>query len=1103
MNKILLNIESRKSKLLKEENFEAEPVFQPVENNKPAEELTIFNQVLTMLEQGIAMLSDSTDAITGSDIANVSTPDEECFTFKKAFMSTYEGLGILGLLVGLRTYSNLIIGDTKPTAGSSWKSPAHLTTAIFNAVKDKIGKRNVGAKEIEKFINIAVPKTGKSAEKLGFKKWAAKQGKTLPRAAGQAFAWFAVITGGAAVIQATSEDWEWLSENPSVLLLINSLAAMNYVGDAIKYLGGLFAFPSIKDFDADEPCDWAPVVAATIMYASVMLVSRGNKVQQTLQQGFNPPLWKQEQFLQKQFAVGLKKSKPEEIARAMSNNFVKGTIEYQDKTMGAWMSAANKVYGQALGPENAAGVFKILEAYAKIVKARYNVKHGLETVEEAFARIKDSSVQKKSSNVSVVLDPQKQVSLDDIFNAIKGYFSTQGPTNKGAMSLEDILKDSEFRSTFLRFAKDYNRDLNKTTNQFAKNWSNAKTGGFKNYLTKTGLVAGKTYNALLKKLKNPTKSTEAPELGINNLNKAGKADKLTDDLVLIGLNNRDLAKQVEDVSRIIGKGGEKIKRGDVMADVPIPNVYSALNNNQPTSGVSWLKFLDNINNEIMKNFLQKNRFKNSGEELVENYVTLLLNLIRNKTPAKRELLYKRVAQHLLKKDVSFDPRSLPNGSTQKEEAINFFRKLFADAKDANRYETTYKAVNDSVVKTMSGKNSFTDWLKSKVPFAGDASTANKFATYLTVSIAAAAIWGYTKAEKIEVDGNNFYKGDDIPSKVVASVLNTFGSGKLHREIYDSLKGQVLKDSSMSQRRERVTVISQMLKYLVLLPDGVTMQQFLSSDVGKKSKRDNIVRKRFNLFQELINSPESFKGQNMGQTLFITIEADITDRLNNKDLGIKTGILGEVGMRLKAEPKARKGFLSAFIVPATNTIGVLLNEYVKNPPKTKSQRLAYLTKIFTPSQAREYAKGRAYFEIFKNLDEQDEKEPSGNLDIQRERPAGAFQQQNTTRENKSVDNEFLKKLVKETINETRGMGYNPYPYHSHIGEEAEEAADFVQDWKDFELSLVRDESRDTAVRLAKILVRDLELFGDVIDLVGKNQSVATEILKCMRKDEEKS
>ena len=61
-------------------------------------------------------------------------------------------------------------------------------------------------------------------------------------------------------------------------------------------------------------------------------------------------------------------------------------------------------------------------------------------------------------------------------------------------------------------------------------------------------------------------------------------------------------------------------------------------------------------------------------------------------------------------------------------------------------------------------------------------------------------------------------------------------------------------------------------------------------------------------------------------------------------------------------------------------------------------------------------------------------------------------------------------------------------------EDEEASDFLQDWKDFEMALVRDETRETAIALAKILIKDLELFGDVVDLIGKNQSVATEIFK---------
>lgn len=101
---------------------------------------------------------------------------------------------------------------------------------------------------------------------------------------------------------------------------------------------------------------------------------------------------------------------------------------------------------------------------------------------------------------------------------------------------------------------------------------------------------------------------------------------------------------------------------------------------------------------------------------------------------------------------------------------------------------------------------------------------------------------------------------------------------------------------------------------------------------------------------------------------------------------------------------------------------------------------------------------------------------------------------------TMNKNLLKELVKEMLNENYGKGYAPYPYHSEIGMEDEESPDFIQDWKDFEMSVCRDESRSTAIKVAKLLVKDLELFGDVIDLVGKNQSVATEILKKYRDSE---
>ncbi|OUV99491.1 MAG: hypothetical protein CBD16_08145 [Betaproteobacteria bacterium TMED156] len=99
--------------------------------------------------------------------------------------------------------------------------------------------------------------------------------------------------------------------------------------------------------------------------------------------------------------------------------------------------------------------------------------------------------------------------------------------------------------------------------------------------------------------------------------------------------------------------------------------------------------------------------------------------------------------------------------------------------------------------------------------------------------------------------------------------------------------------------------------------------------------------------------------------------------------------------------------------------------------------------------------------------------------------------------------YLSNLVYDTIKEYRALdSYNQYPYHTEVGSNEEEHKDFIEDWKDFELSLVRDQTRSSAIELAKILIKDLELLGDVVDLVGKNQSVASEILRKFRTKKEK-
>ena len=105
--------------------------------------------------------------------------------------------------------------------------------------------------------------------------------------------------------------------------------------------------------------------------------------------------------------------------------------------------------------------------------------------------------------------------------------------------------------------------------------------------------------------------------------------------------------------------------------------------------------------------------------------------------------------------------------------------------------------------------------------------------------------------------------------------------------------------------------------------------------------------------------------------------------------------------------------------------------------------------------------------------------------------------------KIMEKKDLQDLVKEILRENSGQGYAPYPYGSKTNEEEEPKEDYMQEWKSFCVDLIRDTSRDTAVEVAKILVKDLELFEDVLDLAGQNQSVGQEVLRKVKEAREKA
>lgn len=91
----------------------------------------------------------------------------------------------------------------------------------------------------------------------------------------------------------------------------------------------------------------------------------------------------------------------------------------------------------------------------------------------------------------------------------------------------------------------------------------------------------------------------------------------------------------------------------------------------------------------------------------------------------------------------------------------------------------------------------------------------------------------------------------------------------------------------------------------------------------------------------------------------------------------------------------------------------------------------------------------------------------------------------------MDRQQIKKLINEAFTDNV---YGKYPYSHKSGDEEEPTEDYREEWKSFCLDMIQDKSRQRAIELAKILVKDLELFEDVLDAAGQNQSLGSEILR---------
>ena len=113
---------------------------------------------------------------------------------------------------------------------------------------------------------------------------------------------------------------------------------------------------------------------------------------------------------------------------------------------------------------------------------------------------------------------------------------------------------------------------------------------------------------------------------------------------------------------------------------------------------------------------------------------------------------------------------------------------------------------------------------------------------------------------------------------------------------------------------------------------------------------------------------------------------------------------------------------------------------------------------------------------------------------------------------TMNKKDLRQIVSEMLNENSGMGYGGYPYQSNEYDEEEPDQDYQVEWKSFidEVCGPRKKAvdgdpktfEDVAIEVAKLFVKDSDLFRDVLELAGANKSLGTEILRQTKEAREK-
>ena len=116
-----------------------------------------------------------------------------------------------------------------------------------------------------------------------------------------------------------------------------------------------------------------------------------------------------------------------------------------------------------------------------------------------------------------------------------------------------------------------------------------------------------------------------------------------------------------------------------------------------------------------------------------------------------------------------------------------------------------------------------------------------------------------------------------------------------------------------------------------------------------------------------------------------------------------------------------------------------------------------------------------------------------------------------KENKEVL-QMSKKDIRQLVAEVLNENYSKYPYNSNEPSMGEPDEDYMVEWKALVDEVCNNKKKnidgdpntfdDPTIEVAKILVKDQDLFRDVLEMAGSNKSIGVEIMQQLKAAREK-